>query len=279
MPEPIEDVPPFTPAWSLTAAAAAGIEMAAAWPVEVTRDWALGGSTGAGARVCMLDSGVEEEHPDVRHVDAAWYVQLDDDGGETIAEDERRDVAGHGTACAGIIRSLAPECSITSVRVLDPMAAGTAGVLTAGLRWAVAQDFDIINLSLSTTRRDVAAALRELADGAYFRRTLLVAAAHNMRLQSFPWRFASVISAGSHEEDDPYLIYSNPRPPVEFFARGVDIPVAWPGGLRRRMTGNSFAAAHLSGLCALMLAKHPWLTAFQVKNVLHLMAANVGEAR
>ena len=52
--------------------------------------------------------------------------------------------------------------------------------------------------------------------------------------------------------------------------------VPWRGGVRMTVTGNSFAAAHVTGLCALIRAKHPALTPFQVKGVLHLLAGNVG---
>ena len=52
--------------------------------------------------------------------------------------------------------------------------------------------------------------LHELADRAYFQRTVLVASAHNMPVESYPWRFASVISVGSHEAADPLEFYYNP---------------------------------------------------------------------
>jgi subtilisin family serine protease len=117
--------------------------------------------------------------------------------------------------------------------------------------------------------------LHELADAAYFKRATIVASAHNMSVESYPWRFASVISVGSHEEDDPLVFYANPEPPVEFFARGVEVPVAWLGGETVRSTGNSFAAPHLSGICALIRSKHPNLTPFELKSVLYLIASNV----
>ena len=50
------------------------------------------------------------------------------------------------------------------------------------------------------------------------------------------------------------------------------------GGKTIRATGNSFATPHISGICALVRSKHPQLTPFQVKNVLHLTAVNVGGA-
>ena len=50
--------------------------------------------------------------------------------------------------------------------------------------------------------------------------------------------------------------------------------MAWLGGGRLRCTGNSFATPHLSGICALILSKHPELTPFQLKSVLYLTASN-----
>jgi subtilisin family serine protease len=131
-------------------------------------------------------------------------------------------------------------------------------------------------MSLSTTKSQFAGTLHEVADAAYFRRTILVASAHNMPVESYPWRFSSVISVGSHEEADSLAFYYNPQPPVEFFARGVDVEVAWLGGSTARSTGNSFATPHLSGICALILGRHPELTPFQLKNTLYLTASNVG---
>jgi subtilisin family serine protease len=230
-------------------------------------------------RVCILDSGVEPEHPLVGRVDEAVAVSRTSDGEVTIEEDREGDLCGHGTACAGIVRSLAPDVSLTSVRVLGAGYTGSGPVLLGGLRWALEQDFDVVNMSLSTTKREFAGLLHELADRAYFRRTMLVASAHNMPVESYPWRFSSVISVGSHEESDPLTFFYNPSPPVEFFARGLDLEVAWLGGGRIRCTGNSFATPHMAGLCALVLGKHPELTPFQLKSVLYLTATNVGGGR
>ena len=131
-------------------------------------------------------------------------------------------------------------------------------------------------MSLSTTKRRFAESLHELADDAYFKGSVLVASAHNMPVESYPWRFSSVISVGSHEGTDSWEWYANPTPPVEFFARGVDIDVAWFGGSTLCCTGNSFAAPHIVGLSALVLSKHPGLTPFQLKSVLYLTASNTG---
>jgi subtilisin family serine protease len=267
------------PAWSLPAEAASKIALQSAWPVAITRDWAYGESTGAGAKVCILDSGVEAGHPKVGDVQSAVVVTAGEDGEPRIDPDNEGDVCGHGTACAGIVRALAPEAEIHSVRVLGPGYTGSGKILLAGLRYAIEQGFDVVNMSLSTTKKDHAAVLHELADTAYFQRTVLVASAHNMPVESYPWRFSSVISVGSHMEEDPMVLYYNPSPPVEFFARGVNIDVAWLGGETIRCTGNSFATPHVAGICALIRSKHPELTPFELKSLLHLTSRNVADRR
>ena len=133
-------------------------------------------------------------------------------------------------------------------------------------------------MSLSTTNSDLTSSLNEIADGAYFRRTVVVASAHNMAVRSWPWRFSSVISVGSHDGSDPLDFFYNPDPPVEFYARGMDIDMAWLGGRRIKASGNSFATAFISGIAALIRGKHPDLTPFEVKTVLRLIASNAAEA-
>src|SRR5438876_477780 len=263
------------PAWSLPAEAVDRIALQARWPERVTRQWAWGGSTGKGVRVCVLDSGVERDHPDVGRVDQAVAIALVDDETQ-VEKDTEGDLCGHGTACAGIIRSLAPECELHSVRVLGAGFTGSGAALLAGLRWSIEHGFDVINMSLSTTKQKFAELLHELADDAYFKRTMLIASAHNMPVESYPWKFSSVISVGSHELADPFTFFYNPNPPVEFFARGFNLDIAWVGGGRLRATGNSFATPHVAGIAALILGKHRELTPFQLKSVLHLTGTNVG---
>jgi subtilisin family serine protease len=263
------------PAWSLPRDATEGIRIANPLPERVDREWAFGGSTGAGVRVCILDSGVEVGHPAVGELAGAVAIEVDEEGETHAVPDDEGDLCGHGTACAGIVHALAPEAELYSVRVLGAGFKGSGKKLLAGLRYAVEEGYDVVNMSLSTTKRDLGDILHEIADKAYFAKTVLVASAHNMPVESYPWRFSSVISVGSHEEEDPLVYYANPDPPVEFFARGVDVDVAWLGGGSIRATGNSFATPCISAITALIRSKHPDLTPFQLKTVLHLTSANV----
>jgi subtilisin family serine protease len=271
-----EVTPAALPAWSLPKDAVDRISLPTDWPDRVTRDWALGGSTGKGVRVCILDSGVDPNHPSVGELESAVAISIGENEEIVADKDMEGDVSGHGTACAGIVRRLAPDASISSVRVLGSSFTGSGNVLLGGLRYAIEQGFDVINMSLSTTKKPFASVLHELADSAYFRRTVLVASAHNMPVESYPWRFSSVISVGSHEEHNPLAYFYNPTPPVEFFGLGVNVEVPWLGGRTLTASGNSFATPHITSICALVLSKHPELTPFQLKSVLYLTATNVG---
>jgi subtilisin family serine protease len=268
------------PAWSLPASRDIGLGPLP-WPHPVTREWAWGGSTGSGVRVCVVDSGIESDHADVGGVARAMTVSVDSSGLAVAEVDGAGDVSGHGTACASIIRRLAPACELTSMRVLTRGKHGSKGTgldMVAGLIWAIEERFDVIALSLSTTRHKYSQMLYEMADRAYFQGAMIVASAHNMPVESYPWRYAALVSVGSHERPDPMTFYCNPTPPVEFFAPGVDIEVGWTEGSRIRATGNSFAAPHISGILALIRAKHPGLSPYELKSVLRLTASNAGEA-
>jgi subtilisin family serine protease len=242
---------------------------------DVTPEWAWGGSTGRGIKVAVIDSGIDSRHAALRGPVQGYVSIGEGPGGFTYDTTPHDDAYGHGTACAGIIRGLAPECELYSVKVLGPALTGRGGVFAAGLLWAINNRMQICNLSLGTTKRELNGPLHDLADLAYFRNIMLVVAANNLPVPSFPSVYASVISVAAHQLPDPRLVYYNPAPPVEFGAAGIDVRVAWQGGGFITATGNSFAAPHITGLVAQILAKHPGLTPFHVKLILRALAANV----
>ncbi|MBV9953338.1 MAG: S8 family serine peptidase [Acidimicrobiia bacterium] len=242
----------------------------------ITRDWAIGGATGAGVKVAVIDSGIDADHPAVGGVDGAVIVEPDPDSedGYRIVDGPHADLYGHGTACAAIIRSLAPDVELYSVRVLGERLTGKGWVFAAGLDWAVEAGIQVANLSLSTTNENHLSTFHELTDAAAFKQMMVVAAMSNEPKVSIPSEFSSVFSTAAIRTDDPYEIRYNRSGPAEWGARGVDMEVAWSGGSTIVATGNSFAAPHITGLVARILSKRPHLTTFQVKTVLAALATN-----
>lgn len=264
------------PAWSWAFAPGALPDAPVDLPHDITPEWAYGDRSGRGVRVAIVDSGIDPEHPAVGSV--AGAVSIDHDrsisSGFKITPGPHEDRYGHGTACAAIVRSLAPDCELYSVRVLGRQLTGSGGAFATGLRWALDNDMDVVNLSLSTNKRAYAPTFHKIADEAAFRNVALVTALANLPGTSYPGEFASVFSVASHADPDPEAIDRNPRPPAEWGAWGIDVPVAWLGGKTVRATGNSFAAPHVAGAIARIRAAHPDLTTFQVKTVLSALARN-----
>jgi subtilisin len=242
----------------------------------VTREWAWGGATGAGVRVGIIDSGLENAHPKLRgRVVENVTVEMTDDG-PTVVPDGEVDMFGHGTACGDIILSMAPDVALVSIRVLGADLRGKGTAFAAGLEWAIEQGIEVCNLSLSSKSESLYPVFHDLADRAYFQSIALISAANNVPAPSYPSLFSSVFSVAAHAEPDPWRIYYNPAPPFEFGAWGVDVPIAWKDGGSTVATGNSFAAPHVAGLVALILSKHPGLSPFEVKAILASVADNPG---
>lgn len=240
----------------------------------VSREWAWGGATGAGVRVGIIDSGLEADHPRLAgRVVQSVAVELVD-GDPRVVPDEAVDLYGHATACGGIILGLAPDVDLISIRVLGADLRGKGTAFAAGLEWALDQGIGVLNLSLSSKSEALFPVFHDLVDRAYFRGVAVVSAANNVPAASYPSLFSSVFSVAAHSEPDPWRLYYNPAPPVEFGAWGVDVPIAWKDGGSTVATGNSFAAPHVAGLVALILSKHPGLTPFEVKAVLASVADN-----
>jgi subtilisin family serine protease len=246
----------------------------------LTREAAFGGSTGKGVRVAIVDSGIDDDHPAVGGAVRGWVEPVvAEDGAVTYRTERHGDAFGHGTACAGIVHRIAPDAELYSVRVLGPRLGGKGPVFAAGLRWAMESGMHVVNLSLGTTKRELFAPLHDLVDAAYHRGVTVVSAANNMPEPSFPSLFSAVLSVACHagaRGDDDLEFYVNPAPPVEFGAHGIDVRVAWTRRGWSTVTGNSFAAPHITGVVARLLEGHPGLRPYEVKSVLAALARNAG---
>ena len=233
--------------------------------------WA--GRTGRGVRVAVVDSGIDTEHPDLKGKVKESVEAVAEDGKIDFRPSTSGDQAGHGTACAGIIASVAPEAELYSVKVLGPKASGSGDMFLVGLDYAIKQKFRIINLSLGTTKRDFFAPLHDLLDRAYQSGCIVVSAANNLPYPSYPSIFSSsVVSVVKRSGGDPFNFGYRYGQVIEMVAPGVEVTTAWPGGGYRQLTGNSFACPYVVGIIALIVEAYPNLTPFQVKSILYTIA-------
>jgi subtilisin family serine protease len=241
---------------------------------NITPEWAWEGSTGRGVKIAVIDSGIDYTHPELSgSVRKGVEVTVNDCGQITCKPGFHHDAYGHGTACAGIIRSIAPEVEIYSVKVLGETLSGTGNVMIAGIKWAVYNGMDLANLSLGTTKESYYPVLHKIADDAYFKNCHLVAALSNTSPVSYPAIFASIIGVKAINEDNPFNFYINPCPPVELCARGIMVRIPWLEHGYFTTSGNSFAAPVITGITALIKARHPYLTPVQLKTVLYTLAS------
>ena len=229
--------------------------------------------TGRGVRVAIVDSGIDTEHPALVGKVKDSVEAVTEEGKITFQPSTSGDQAGHGTACAGIISSIAPDADLHSVKVLGPNASGSGEMFLVGLDYAIKQKFQVINLSLGTTKRDYFGPLHDLLDRAYHAGCIVVAAANNLPYPSYPSIFSSsVVSVVKRAGGDPFNFGYRYGHVIELVAPGVDVKTTWPGGGYRNLTGNSFACPYVVGIIALLMEAYPNLTPFQVKTILYTIA-------
>lgn len=229
--------------------------------------------TGKGVSVAVIDSGIDDAHPDlkgrvVESVEARLVNKR-----VVFEPSVSGDSAGHGTACAGIISKIAPDVEFYSIKVLGAGGLGDGQTFLAGLEYAIKKRYRIINLSLGTTKPQFFAPLHDLLDRAYQAGCIVVAAANNFPQPSYPSVFSSsLISVSKSTETDPFRFGFRYGEVIELTAPGVNVRTAWLAGGYKNLTGNSFACPHIVGIIALLLEMYPNLTPFQVKSALYAIA-------
>jgi subtilisin family serine protease len=230
---------------------------------------------GRGVKIAILDSGIECGHPALGGLELLDDVAIIESGCElTLVPGGGRDLFGHGTAVAGIVRADAPEAQIGSFRVLGSTLRSRTAIILEGARAALERGYHIINCSLSSGVREHWDKYKAWVDEAYLRGIHVVAACSDRQTARPEWPadFTSVISVNMAPDLGPQELLHCPGSLVEFAARGVDIPVAWAGGEMKTMTGGSFAAPHVTAMVARLLSESPGLAPLQVKSLLQALA-------
>jgi subtilisin family serine protease len=227
--------------------------------------------------IAIVDTGIDETHPELLssvsdHFDAVG--------------DGQWDTGAHGTAIAGIIgahgllRGIAPEAIVLSVRAFvtrtGVTSEGTSEALIRSLDWAVEQHADVINMSLIGPEDPFvdAAVLEAIALGVN-----IVAAAGNDGPQAppgYPAAVKGVIAVTATDQSDALFAGANHGAYITVSAPGVDILSASPGGGYDVISGTSQAAAHVTGVIALLRSIRPDLSPAAALSLLQDSAKDLG---
>jgi subtilisin family serine protease len=232
---------------------------------------------GEKALVAIIDSGIDETHPDI----AGSVIDRFDAVGGTMQPH------AHGTAIAGAISAhgalvgTAPHANILAIRAFDgntskPGADGTTAHIVEGLNWAYEHHAQIVNMSFAGAFDPL---LALAINTAHQRGMIIVAAAGNEGPKAAPCYPAAddnVIAVTATDRDDRVFSGSNRGTYISLAAPGTDIISAAPSNSYQFSTGTSIAAAHISGVIALLLSEKPDLSSDKVREVLQETAHHLG---
>ncbi|SEG33276.1 S8 family serine peptidase [Bosea lathyri] len=228
-------------------------------------------------RVAVIDSGADIAHPELQGVVAGSFDAL---GGEVAPH-------AHGTAMAAAImaqaqlQGVAPASRLLAARAfaggtVPASASGTTFHILAALDWAAEQSARVVNLSFAGPQDRLLS--RSLA-GAKGRGMVAVAAAGNGGASAaplYPGADPNVIAVTATDADDKAFPGANRGAYIAVAAPGVDVLAAEPQGRYAFSSGTSIAAAHVSGLVALLLEKRPDLDLEGIRKLLMDSAVDLG---
>src|SRR3977135_4430884 len=107
---------------------------------------ALAKGTGKGVRIAVIDSGIEIDHPDLVGISLLHDLHVIDAGVQIeVKHGDGSDIYGHAAAAAGMIRRLAPDAEIGSLRVLGENQGARTVILREGVRQAIDLGYTILN--------------------------------------------------------------------------------------------------------------------------------------
>jgi subtilisin family serine protease len=256
-------------------AVAADPRRAQQWNLDmVEADAAHQVSTGTGAVVAVIDSGVQADHPDLAGRIGAGYDEVQRDG-------TPQDGDGHGTHVSGIIaavsgngigvESVAPGATIMPIRVLGDDGGGSTDDVAAGIDYARTHGADVINLSLGSEVPLIGALGGDAFEAAVRRATaagiVVVAAAGNNGVPVCEQPSATgLLCVGAVDKRRARSFFTTFGSGVGVVAPGgsggsstampgEDILSTFKGSTFQELAGTSQAAPHVAGVAALLVAR------------------------
>ena len=257
--------------------------------------------------VAVVDTGVDLNHPDL--ADRIWQNAgetgvdangsdkrsngLDDDDNGyiddwqgwnmVIGDNNAGDTQGHGTHLAGIIAAgvdnavgiagVAPNARILPVKALDDTGFGTYAQVAEAITYAVDMGARVINLGFSGTGSSEL--LQAAVDYAIAQNVLVVAAAGNSgnSVPNYPAGYAGVVAVSAVDNNGYWAPFSASGDYISLSAPGIGILSTGLGGSYRPATGTSQAAAHVSGVAALLAGQAQFSNRDYLRTALLLGAA------
>lgn len=213
-------------------------------------------SRGRGVSVAVLDTGICVNHPDLRQ-NIAGTANF------SKSKHDVEDQSGHGSHVAGIIAAVdngigmigvAPEAKLYAAKVLNDDGSGSMSNIVKGIRWAIAQGVDIINLSLGS-QKEPSKDLHEAVKEAIRHDIVIVAAAGNENSDiDWPARYPETICVSAVDDKDSRASFSNMGVENVIAAPGVDITSTYKDNQYAKLSGTSMACPIISGAAALYIA-------------------------
>lgn len=141
--------------------------------------------------VAIIDDGVNEEvFSTVK--DLVHNIEIIDKSNIVQVADSNRYELSHGTICAAIVKKYAPDIIMSSIKVLHNMKGSKEKLITA-IEWCLANNIDVISLSLGTEDYRDYSALKKISNYAYSKGLLIVAASSNNNVITYPASLSNVI--------------------------------------------------------------------------------------
>ncbi|MEV1329675.1 S8 family serine peptidase [Micromonospora costi] len=258
--------------------------------------WAAG-RDGSGVRVAVLDTGVDDTHPDL----AGRIAEAQDFSGTGSARDGHghgthvaATIAGSGAASGGLRKGVAPGAKLLIGKVLDDSGSGYDSSIIAGMEWAAHSGAKVVSMSLGGAPTDgtdpMSQAVNDLTaeTGALF----VIAAGNEgaARTVGSPGAATAALTVGAVDRNDDLADFSSRGPRLgdnglkpEITAPGVGIVAARAAGTTMgtpvgdaytTASGTSMATPHVAGAAAIVAQEHPDWPAGRLKDALVSTAKN-----
>ncbi|MFJ7159887.1 S8 family peptidase [Streptomyces sp. NPDC101118] len=245
------------------------------------------GYTGKGITVAVLDTGVDQTHPDLKGVEKAeknFSNSPDSKDRHGHGTHVASTIGGSGARSGGLYKGVAPGVRILDGKVLGDDGFGNESDIVSGMQWAVDQGAKVVSMSIGgqdgpdvDPKEDAVARLSSKA--------LFVVAAGNdgdkNGTVNSPGSAPAALTVGAVDKQDRLAEFSSRGPTAtgvlkpDVTAPGVDITAArttqgpdGPGDGYLPMSGTSMATPHVSGAAALLFQQHPTWSGARIKALL-----------